>query len=185
MQRTIRPHLLAVAIGHALAAMTFVRRIVDAREAETAPGYDASAEKAIAETSAALRDKGTDPDAAPMSGEAAVRYAPVQTCKNVECLRVFMRDAPTCPACGTSGMKPKRNRVRGRKLYACDLEPGGVYVPKRGNNKTPNFEIVRAFGRLEDGFASSVIARRVGEEGDGVSYSAEEFLALVARRVDA
>lgn len=120
-----------------------------------AVGYDASANKAITETSAALRNDRHDPDAAPMSAEAVVQFAPV---------------------------KRKRVRVRSPKLYACDIEIDAAYVPKRGNDKTPNI-VVSAVTVDDDEMVNGVWWHRANEPAaDATFVQVDEFLSLIARR---
>lgn len=76
--------------------------------------------------------------------------------------------------------KPKRIRVRSPKLYACDIEVGGVYVPKRGNNRTPNIVVER----VERESSGEVLAVRYRQRDDVHTCSSDEFLSLVARRID-
>jgi hypothetical protein len=77
-------------------------------------------------------------------------------------------------------VKPKRVRVRTKPLTAADIVEGGEYVPKRGNNKTPNLVVAAV---SPDG--SLIVWHRSNESAadcDSASTVAE-FLALAARRV--
>lgn len=106
---------------------------------------------------------------------------PVQLCANDKCLYVYDRDASTCPGCGTPSQfkAPKRIRVRSKPLTEADIVEGGVYVPKRGNNATPNFKVLEVLpvGRVR--------YHQPGRGGAREAVCAADFLSLVARRVDA
>jgi hypothetical protein len=78
----------------------------------------------------------------------------------------------------------KRIRIRSPKLYACDIEVGGEYVPKRGNDKTPNF-VVTDIDRTEAEKYGDLVIYRDGKSDDICSANMDDFLALVARRVGA
>jgi hypothetical protein len=75
---------------------------------------------------------------------------------------------------------PKRIRVRSKPLTAADIVEGGEYVPKRGNDKTPNLYVASvgpdlvAFRSVRD--VPSAICQ-------GVTMT--DFLALVSRRIGA
>lgn len=76
--------------------------------------------------------------------------------------------------------KPKRIRVRSKPLTVDDIVAGGVYVPKRGNDKTPNIVVS---GMTKDRFIISW--RKSNESADArhTATSMYEFLKLVSRRV--
>lgn len=121
-------------------------------------GHDSEGFPGVAHAFAAARepfavDFGTDPEAAPMTAEAAVRYA-----------------------------KPKRVRVRAKPLTVTDIVVGAWYVPKRGNDKTPNLFVAA----IDD--AGVLYDRRRPDAlnvGEVTRVSMTDFLALVARRADA
>lgn len=78
--------------------------------------------------------------------------------------------------------KPKRVRVRVKPLTAADIAVGAWYVPKRGNDKTPNLFVAA----IDD--AGVLYDRRRPDAlsvGEVTRVSMADFLALVARRVDA
>lgn len=78
--------------------------------------------------------------------------------------------------------KPKRKRVRVRTkpLTPDDIVEGGIYVPKRGNDKTPNW-VVESFSPGK----TIIAARRTTDApGNVVPFTKSEFLEVVARRVE-
>jgi hypothetical protein len=94
---------------------------------------------------------------------------------------------PTIAALIGDGTLPKRKRIRVRspKLYACDVEVGAVYVPKLGNDKTPNV-VVSAVSFDDDEMVNSVWYHRSNESVfNAVHAPVEDFLAIVARKVEA
>jgi len=79
--------------------------------------------------------------------------------------------------------KPKRVRVRAKPLTVADIVVGGEYVPKRGNDKTPNFRVVERDDPKYPEDEGVLLA--VERKGEIRHMSAVDFLALVARRVNA
>lgn len=80
--------------------------------------------------------------------------------------------------------KPKRIRVRGKPLTVADIVPGGVYVPKRGNDKTPNI-VVRAIDCGATFADPNTVLYTRGESTETTRAAMPEFLALVSRKVTA
>lgn len=78
--------------------------------------------------------------------------------------------------------KPKRIRSRHKPLTALDIVIGGVYVPKRGNNKSPNW-IVDSIS--PDGILIAAHRKDDRPEDINSAFTFPGFLALVARRADA
>ena len=76
--------------------------------------------------------------------------------------------------------RSQRIRVRGKPLTTADIVPDGVYVPKRGNDKTPNI-VVRAIDSRDE----TVLYTRDGAEIEPTRVAMTDFLALVSRRVSA
>lgn len=72
--------------------------------------------------------------------------------------------------------KRKRIRVRSKPLTEADIVIGGEYVPKRGNDKTPNYKVVD----LGNNYVSWT--RGPAEAGTAGAFEMANFLALVARR---
>ena len=94
------------------------------------------------------------------------------------CFAILARRNTKCDVCGVA-LTRLRDRVRSKALTAADITAGGEYVPKKGNNKSPNY-VVQLVG------PHGVNAKRTNEsEGCVKCYSVAEFLALVARRADA
>jgi hypothetical protein len=79
--------------------------------------------------------------------------------------------------------KRKRVRVRTKPLTAADIVVGAAYVPKRGNNRTPNLTVVDVDYAEAKEFGPLVVYQRAGDE-DIDSANMADFLALVARRAD-
>lgn len=191
MSRTIRPTMLATAIGQVLAARQFLANmtapVVEQMTQRLTIRKSASGEIVtditVTEAQAAESIGRVDVEEIETRAHAAGFAPPIETspetqvCKS--CYHVFMRDVSTCPECGAPGMKPKRIRSRHKPLTAADIVEGGVYVPKRGNDKTPNFVVTLVSPRYD-----AVNARKVDQsEGCVRGYSTDEFLALVSRRV--
>lgn len=113
-----------------------------------------SMDESVAEMSAALRSSKIVPAT---FSESAMQFVPV---------------------------KPKRVRIRSPKLYACDIEVGAAYVPKRGNDKTPNI-IVSAVTLDDDDMVTGVWWHRANESAVDTTFAqVDDFLSIVARRVD-
>lgn len=71
--------------------------------------------------------------------------------------------------------KPKRVRPpRGKPLTVADIVAGAFYVPKRGNNRTPNIVVERFDGRDV----------RYRQRDASNVCNVEVFLSLVSRRID-
>lgn len=122
--------------------------------------------------------------------------ASVARCKAAGCANA--PDGPGPHYCGSNGelpagfayadgkvvdlrAKPKRVRVRAKPLTAADIAPGALYVPKRGNDKTPHLLIL-----LVDWVRSEVVYRQDGKiTQTPTTVSIADFLALAARRVNA
>lgn len=155
------------------------------------------------ETSAALRDGAIgeivkisssgdyDPEKLRAAMTTPPNLAPVPPpeligCSNVECSQYFERGPKVCPFCGADAPKQARRiRSRHKPLTVDDIVEGGVYVPKRGNNKTPNIRVTDVEKLQANGALYAVAYEREGVEDSDASCGVEEFLALVARRVDA
>lgn len=75
--------------------------------------------------------------------------------------------------------KPKRVRIRPKPLAEADIVVGGEYVPKRGNDRTPNYAVV-------DTSPAWVTYRRVGSPPNepAACTTYPDFLSLVARRAN-
>lgn len=101
------------------------------------------------------------------------------------CFLVLNRCDTSC-TCGAK-LPRLRDRVRSPKLYACDIEAGGEYVPKRGNDKTPNYYVVATTD--VEGITDRVWYRRMNESDANAvhptGHAVADFLALVSRRVGA
>jgi len=81
---------------------------------------------------------------------------------------------------GTLAGKPKRVRVRVKPLTVEDIVASGIYVPKRGNNKTPNITVERT--TLDHDSRIRTVRYRQRDEVHVCTDA--EFLALVSRRVE-
>lgn len=130
-------------------------------------------------------DYGTDPDASPGTGEAAAKYDRVRATRQPEPL-TDAEHAELNEMLVELRAKPKRVRVRTKPLTAADIVKGGEYVPKRGNDKTPNLIVAEvwaapAFDEPEP------LETHVSYDRKGVRevVTMADFLALVARRVSA
>jgi hypothetical protein len=133
-------------------------------------------------------DYGTDPDASPGTAEAAVQYAkPKRALTANETAKVILGEMEPPEGAYMKRTLPKRVRVRTKPLTAADIVTGGVYVPKRGNNKTPNLVVrsVKGVQRKCKEPEVSVLFMRKGDDVWVGSATLPEFLALVARRVGA
>lgn len=113
-------------------------------------------------------------------------------CTNRECLHVFIRGPEVCPYCGARAPKQaKRIRSRHKPLTVADIVANGegaAYVPKKGNNKSPNI-IVRALGCGPQGSNEwSVVWSRENETPHDYDTPncdpIDVFLSIVARRVE-
>lgn len=100
------------------------------------------------------------------------------------CQLVVERTGKACHNCGAQTMKPKRIRSRHKPLTAYDVVEGGVYVPKRGNDKSPNLTVVDLDRIESERYGVLVTYLRAGDE-DTESCNLADFLALVSRRVEA
>lgn len=80
--------------------------------------------------------------------------------------------------------KPKRVRVRAKPLTAADIVIGGEYVPKRGNNKTPNL-FVRDVQTHHAKCKEPTTVVHYVQKGKAHVDTMADFLALAARRVNA
>lgn len=76
--------------------------------------------------------------------------------------------------------KPKRIRPPRQTLGIDDISAGGEYVPKRGNNRTPNIVVERTTLDHE----SRVRKVRYRQRDEVHVCTDAEFLKLVARRVE-
>lgn len=101
-------------------------------------------------------------------------------------LRILAPPRDVSAECGEQGLKPKRIRPPKTKLHACDVEAGALYVPKRGNDKTPRLRVVMVVMDESETPARVWFCRenepdKVAVHPDGTPVA--DFLALVARRV--
>jgi hypothetical protein len=89
-------------------------------------------------------------------------------------------DAAAAATSAALRAKPKRIRVRSKPLTVEDIVAGAIYVPKRGNNKTPNITVERT--SLDSQTRVRTVRYRQRDEVHFCTDS--EFLSLVARRIN-
>lgn len=82
------------------------------------------------------------------------------------------------------GPIPKRIRSRHKPLTVADIVEGGVYVPKRGNDKTPNYRVTD-IEPVPLELDPDVYFEREGVENSDGWCDLSAFLKLVARRANA